>query len=75
MVRSAPAPVAIVLAVALAAAGARSGIDSAGALEFLAPGSEASLFPSEGAFLANNTLRFAYQEFDRRLDDLTGGRP
>ena len=36
---------------------------------------EPSLFPSERAFLAQNTFRFEYQEFDWRLNDLTGGRP
>ena len=36
---------------------------------------EPSLFPSERAFLAQNTFDFEYQEFDWRLNDLTGGRP
>lgn len=36
---------------------------------------EPSLFPSERAFLAQNTFSFEYQEFDWRLNDLTGGRP
>ena len=36
---------------------------------------ESSLFPSERAFLAQNTFSFEYQEFDWRLNDLTGGRP
>ncbi|MCY4636249.1 MAG: DUF547 domain-containing protein [Acidobacteria bacterium] len=36
---------------------------------------ESSLFPSERAFLAQNTFSFDYQEFDWRLNDLTGGRP
>lgn len=36
---------------------------------------EPSLFPGERAFLANNTFSFAYQDFDWRLNDLTGGRP
>ena len=36
---------------------------------------EPSLFPSERAFLAQNTFEFRYQEFDWRLNDLTGGRP
>ena len=36
---------------------------------------EPSLYPSERAFLANNTFGFDYQEFDWRLNDLTGGRP
>ena len=36
---------------------------------------EPSLYPSERAFLANNTFSFDYQEFDWRLNDLTGGRP
>ena len=34
-----------------------------------------ALFPSERAFLAENTFRLAYHEFDWRLNDLTGGRP
>ena len=36
---------------------------------------EPSLFPSERAFLAENTFELGYQEFDWRLNDLTGGRP
>lgn len=36
---------------------------------------EPSLFPSERAFLAQNTFSFEYREFDWRLNDLTGGRP
>lgn len=36
---------------------------------------EPALFPSERAFLADNTFSFAYQDFDWRLNDLTGGRP
>ena len=36
---------------------------------------EPSLFPSERAFLAENTFGFGYQDFDWRLNDLTGGRP
>lgn len=36
---------------------------------------ESSLFASERAFLAQNTFSFEYQEFDWRLNDLTGGRP
>ena len=36
---------------------------------------ESSLFASERAFLAQNTFGFEYQEFDWRLNDLTGGRP
>jgi hypothetical protein len=35
---------------------------------------EPSLFPSEQAFLAHNAFEFRYQEFDWRLNDLTGGR-
>jgi hypothetical protein len=34
-----------------------------------------ALFPSERAFLAENTFRLVYHEFDWRLNDLTGGRP
>lgn len=34
-----------------------------------------ALFPSERAFLEENTFRLAYHEFDWRLNDLTGGRP
>ncbi len=34
-----------------------------------------ALFPSEQAFLAENTFQLAYHEFDWRLNDLTGGRP
>ena len=36
---------------------------------------EPSLYPRERAFLAQNTFAFGYQEFDWRLNDLTGGRP
>ena len=36
---------------------------------------EPSLFPRERVFLAQNTFTFGYQEFDWRLNDLTGGRP
>lgn len=36
---------------------------------------EPSLFPSERALLAKNTFSFGYQDFDWRLNDLTGGRP
>lgn len=36
---------------------------------------EPSLFPSERAFLEQNTFDFEYQAFDWRLNDLTGGRP
>ena len=36
---------------------------------------EPSLFPSERVFLARNTFGFGYQDFDWRLNDLTGGRP
>ena len=36
---------------------------------------EPALFPSERAFLAQNTFSVEYQEFDWRLNDLTGGRP
>ena len=34
-----------------------------------------SLFPSERAFLDENRFTLAYQNFDWRLNDLTGGRP
>jgi len=40
-------------------------------LTFIAP----VLFPSERNFLTENTFRLRYQEFDWRLNDLTGGRP
>jgi len=33
------------------------------------------LFPSEREFLAENRFQLVYQEFDWRLNDLTGGRP
>jgi hypothetical protein len=33
------------------------------------------LFPSEREFLARNTFRLRYRDFDWRLNDLTGGRP
>ena len=33
------------------------------------------LFPSEHAFLEANSFTLRYQEFDWRLNDLTGGRP
>jgi hypothetical protein len=33
------------------------------------------LFPSERAFLARNTFRLRYRDFDWRLNDLTGGTP
>ena len=33
------------------------------------------LFPSEREFLARNTFRLSYHDFDWRLNDLTGGRP
>ena len=36
---------------------------------------EPALFPSERAFLAENAFTVGYQEFDWRLNDLTGGRP
>ena len=42
-----------------------------GVVSLIAP----ALFPSERAFLAENTFRFSYHEFDWRLNDLTGGRP
>ena len=34
-----------------------------------------ALFPSERAFLLQNTFRLRYRDFDWRLNDLTGGRP
>ena len=34
-----------------------------------------ALFPSEREFLAQNTFRLRYRDFDWRLNDLTGGRP
>ncbi len=34
-----------------------------------------ALFPSERAFLARNTFRLRYRDFDWRLNDLTGGWP
>ncbi len=34
-----------------------------------------ALFPSERAFLDDNRFTLAYQDFDWRLNDLTGGRP
>ena len=34
-----------------------------------------SLFPVERAFLARNTFRLSYRDFDWRLNDLTGGAP
>ncbi len=34
-----------------------------------------ALFPSEREFLARNTFRLRYRDFDWRLNDLTGGRP
>ena len=34
-----------------------------------------ALFPSERAFLTENAFTLRYQEFDWRLNDLTGGRP
>ena len=33
------------------------------------------LFPSERSYLAENTYRLSYREFDWRLNDLTGGAP
>lgn len=42
-----------------------------GVVSLIAP----ALFPSERAFLAENTFQLAYQDFDWRLNDLTGGRP
>ena len=36
---------------------------------------EPALFPSERAFLTENRFTLGYQEFDWRLNDLTGGRP
>ena len=36
---------------------------------------EPVLFPSERVFLAKNMFSLGYQEFDWRLNDLTGGRP
>lgn len=36
---------------------------------------EPALFPSERAFLAENSFALRYQTFDWRLNDLTGGRP
>ena len=33
------------------------------------------LFPSERAFLARNTYRLRYRDFDWRLNDLTGAAP
>jgi hypothetical protein len=34
-----------------------------------------ALFPSEQAFLEQNTFRLRYIDFDWRLNDLTGGPP
>jgi hypothetical protein len=34
-----------------------------------------ALFPNERAFLAENTYRLQYLDFDWQLNDLTGGRP
>ena len=34
-----------------------------------------ALFPREREFLARNTFRLRYRDFDWRLNDLTGGRP
>ncbi len=34
-----------------------------------------ALFPSEREFLARNTFRLRYRDFDWRLNDLTGGAP
>ena len=42
-----------------------------GVVSLIAP----ALFPSERAFLAENTFQLSYHEFDWRLNDLTGGRP
>ena len=36
---------------------------------------EPALFPTERAFLTENAFTLRYQEFDWRLNDLTGGRP
>ena len=42
-----------------------------GVVSLIAP----ALFSSERAFLAENTFQLSYQDFDWRLNDLTGGRP
>ena len=39
------------------------------------PESGANLFPREREFLDENRFQLVYQEFDWRLNDLTGGRP
>ena len=36
---------------------------------------EPALFPSERDYLAENTFRLSYRDFDWRLNDLTGGAP
>jgi len=48
----------------------RSPIESA-IVALIAP----ALFPSEREFLARNTFRLRYRDFDWRLNDLTGGVP